>query len=132
MLTLARADSGYFNVILEPVDLATVVEEACEMARPLADARGLFLTVYRGSEQSTTVLGDFPSLRRMLLVLLDNALKYTDAPGRIEVVLNTISDRRRLLWSEIAVSVLLQQICRIFSTDFIVRTRREVRSREQG
>jgi signal transduction histidine kinase len=33
MLTLARADSGYFNGILEPVDLATVLEEACEMAR---------------------------------------------------------------------------------------------------
>lgn len=33
MLTLARADSGSFNGILEPVDLATVVEEACEMAR---------------------------------------------------------------------------------------------------
>jgi len=33
MLTLARADSGSFNGILEPVDLAMVVEEACEMSR---------------------------------------------------------------------------------------------------
>jgi signal transduction histidine kinase len=62
------------------------------------------LTISRGSEQSTTVLGDFPSLRRILWVLLDNALKYTDARGRIEVVLNTISGRL----SEIAVSGLLQ------------------------
>jgi signal transduction histidine kinase len=48
-------------------------------------------------EQSTTVLGDFPSLRRILWVLLDNALKYTDAPGRIEVVLNTISGQTTTL-----------------------------------
>jgi len=53
----------------------------------MADARGLSLTTSCGSGQATTVLGDFPSLRRMLWVLLDKAVKYTDPPGRIEVAL---------------------------------------------
>ena len=89
MLTLPRADSGSFGGVLEPVDLAEVVKEACAMARPVAETRGLLLTV--SYSESTQVLGDFSSLRRMLWVLLDNALKYTDPPGRIEVTLSLIS-----------------------------------------
>jgi heavy metal sensor kinase len=91
MLTLARADSGSFSGTSEPVDLAAVVEQTCEMARPLANARGLSFTVSCSSQPSTTVLGDFRSLCRMLWVLLDNALKYTNPPGRIEVDLSTVS-----------------------------------------
>jgi heavy metal sensor kinase len=96
MLTLARADSNTFDHALEPVDLVAIVEETCELARPIATVRGLSLAVSCAPEQSVTVLGDFPSLRRMVWVLLDNALKYTDAPGFIEVSLNTASRQANL------------------------------------
>lgn len=114
MLTLARADSGSFGGILEPVNLAAVVEEACEMARPLADARGLFLAVACGSEESTTVLGDFPSLRRILWVLLDNALKYTDSRGQIEVVLCTISGKTTLMVRDSGIGIASTDLPYIF------------------
>jgi signal transduction histidine kinase len=104
MLTLARADSGSFNGILEPVDLARLWKKLVRWRAPAGRCARAFFDDLPWFEQSTTVVGDFPSLRRILWVLLDNALKYTDAPGRIEVVLNTISGRL----SEIAVSVLLQ------------------------
>jgi signal transduction histidine kinase len=43
------------------------------------------------------VLGDFQALRRLLWILLDNALKYTKAPGRIEVTLSTEGHQARVL-----------------------------------
>ena len=114
MLTLARADSGSFNGVLESIDLSVVVEQTCEMARPLADARGLFLTVSCSSEQSMTVLGDFSSLRRMLWVLLDNALKYTDSPGRIEVALSTISGQITLVVRDNGIGIASTDLPYIF------------------
>jgi len=114
MLTLARADSGSFNGVLEPIDLSVVVEQTCEMARPLADARGLFLAVSCSSEQSMTVLGDFSSLRRMLWVLLDNALKYTDPPGRIEVALSTISGQITLVVRDNGIGIASTDLPYIF------------------
>jgi heavy metal sensor kinase len=91
MLTLARADADTCHTALEPVNLAAVVEEACELAQPLARERCLDLSVSMGEDRRVRVLGDSPSLRRLLWILLDNALKYTDAPGRVDVTLSAVS-----------------------------------------
>ena len=97
MLTLARADAESSQIALEPVNLAAVVEEACEMARPLANERQLALSVSLGAARSVKVLGDSPSLRRLLWILLDNALKYTEAPGQVDVTLSMVLGEPTLL-----------------------------------
>jgi heavy metal sensor kinase len=88
MLTLARADANCGDAVMEPMVLANAIHEACEMARPIAAERGLDLRVSPGTAQSITVLGDFISLRRLFWILLDNALKYTEAPGFVEISLS--------------------------------------------
>jgi len=87
MLTLARADAERGAKALTSLNLADVVEQACEMARPIADERGLSVSVSVGA-RLVNVLGDFTTLRRLVWILLDNALKYTPAPGRIDVALS--------------------------------------------
>jgi len=89
MLTLARADAERGDKALERLNLAAVVEETCEFARPIAEDRQLDLSVSLGASHLVNVLGDFATLRRLLWILLDNALKYTQAPGRIDVALTS-------------------------------------------
>lgn len=96
LLTLARADAGHEDIVLAPVNLTSVVEEACEMARPLANEKHHTLSLKVVGERRIRVLGDFASLRRLLWILLDNALKYTPPPGSIDVMLTT-SDREALV-----------------------------------
>jgi heavy metal sensor kinase len=91
MLTLARADAERGDKALELLNLAAVVEEACEMARPIAEDRHLDLSVTLGAAHLVNVRGDFATLRRLLWILLDNALKYTQGPGRIDVALSANS-----------------------------------------
>jgi heavy metal sensor kinase len=86
MLTLARADAEPFDKTLEPVELNTVVAETCAMAQRIAEEKGLAIHV---SNTPAWILGDVSSLRRMLWIVLDNALKYTDEQGTIEVALTT-------------------------------------------
>ncbi|HVZ83818.1 MAG TPA: ATP-binding protein [Terracidiphilus sp.] len=87
MLTLARAEAERGDIVLEPLNLSAVVQDACERARPLAAERRLGLSTSVEKDRETTVLGDFSALRRLLLILLDNALKYTPHPGQIDVAL---------------------------------------------
>jgi len=92
MLTLARADAEPFDKPLEPLNLVAVVEETCGLARRLADERHLSMSIVCPPQLTGCVLGDFSSLRRLLWILLDNALKYTDPPGRIVVSLMATSN----------------------------------------
>ena len=87
MLTLARADSERGDKVLEPLNLAAVVEQACDLARPIAVERNLTLTAPACASRPVNILGDFTTLRRLIWILLDNALKYTPSPGRIDVSL---------------------------------------------
>ncbi|MFZ1937884.1 MAG: ATP-binding protein, partial [Terracidiphilus sp.] len=88
MLTLARADAERGEKALVSLDLTAVVREACELARPIAEERRLSLSVSLGAPRNVSVLGDFATLRRLVWILLDNALKYTPARGSIDVALS--------------------------------------------
>jgi heavy metal sensor kinase len=97
MLTLARADADCGDAVMQPMVLAMAIEEACEMARPIAAERGLDLRFSLGTAQSTMVLGDFMSLRRLFWILLDNALKYTQAPGLVEISLTLCANHATVI-----------------------------------
>jgi signal transduction histidine kinase len=81
LLLLARADAGVLRMDRKPVDLARLVEEVFEPGRVLAEARGVRLSL--GPVESLSIEGDGERLGRVLLNLLDNAIKYTPTGGRV-------------------------------------------------
>jgi len=114
MLTLARADAERGDKALESLNLAAVVEEACEMARPIAEDRHLDLSVSMDAAHFVNVRGDFTTLRRLLWILLDNALKYTQAPGRIDVALSANSHRATVEVRDSGVGISATDLPHIF------------------
>ncbi len=85
MLTLARADDGTAHLSFEPIDLIEVLRVVCDKARRVAEAQGHALTVSWNDASRATVWGDYTSLQQLLWILLENAIKYTLAPGAIKV-----------------------------------------------
>ncbi|QMV19652.1 HAMP domain-containing protein [Granulicella sp. 5B5] len=87
MLALARADSLPVYLPRTPLNLSSVIREVCEMAQPLVTQHGLTLLT-RCEDTHAMVLGDPAYLKRMLWILLDNAIKYSRTNGVIEVHLS--------------------------------------------
>lgn len=87
LLLLARLDAaGDSGLHMEPVWVKDVVQRAIRQMRPVAGARTLAATA--GPDVADAwVRGDDDQLYRLLINLLDNAIRHTAEDGRIEVAL---------------------------------------------
>jgi signal transduction histidine kinase len=87
LLFLAKIDAGAFEIELDEVDLAQVVEESVEACRPIAQSRQIELVASIG--QAPPLLGDRARLSQVLDNLFSNALKFTEPGGRVDVTLSS-------------------------------------------
>jgi two-component system phosphate regulon sensor histidine kinase PhoR len=93
MLNISRIESGTVRVNKEPVSFATLVKEAVDVMRPLAEARQIMLV-----EELTPVFyqihADRDLMSQAVLNLISNAIKYTPEGGKVTVRV-TISEQDR-------------------------------------
>ena len=85
MLTLARADSMTASAVLGDVSLSEAAEDCALAFEPVAFEAGKRLE-YRLTE-AVSVLGDGEKLRRLVSILLDNAIKYGVPGGAVSLTL---------------------------------------------
>ncbi len=84
LLDNARIDAGKIQLVLEPLDLGTVVVQAIEDARPLIEARGLQVDV-AAPREPVHLSADRTRLEQVFANLLSNAANYSNPGGRIWV-----------------------------------------------
>jgi two-component system sensor histidine kinase BaeS len=83
---VAVADMGALPCRIEPIDPRPVAERAVERFRERAAARGLSIGL-TGPEAPARIDADEMRLAQLLDNLIENSLRYTDAPGRIALTL---------------------------------------------
>jgi signal transduction histidine kinase len=85
LLTLARADSGKEQWNFAEVSLSKLITNLSTDVEVLCEEKGLSFQL--GQTQDLVVKGDEARLRGLFMNLLDNAIRYTPAPGTISVSL---------------------------------------------
>jgi signal transduction histidine kinase len=83
LLQIAEAESGTVGARPEPVDVEVMVDELAELYRPQAEQQGITLGV--SSAPASRVLGHRQLLAQAVANLIDNALKFTPAGGRVDL-----------------------------------------------
>lgn len=83
LFLLSRADSGHLQPRREPLDLEELLQEATRAVRSVAIQRGIHVVVHDVVEAPMT--GDADLLGRLVLNLLDNAIKYSPAGSTVDV-----------------------------------------------
>jgi len=86
LLDVARISQGKIALQTEPLDLRDVVAHAIETAKPFLDSRRHQLRT-AVPDAPVALRGDFARLSQVIANLLNNAAKYTDEGGTIEVAL---------------------------------------------
>jgi heavy metal sensor kinase len=116
ILTLARAESGQFRLRFAPVNLAELGSTIVEQLEPIAQSRAISLEDDRS--ELAVVEGDAGWLQRLLLNLLDNALKFTTAGGRVTLRVSRHPDGARLDVRDTGIGIAADTVRRVFEPFF--------------
>jgi len=85
LLLLARADSGVLRMDHQPLALAELLAEVAAQMQKMATGQGVSLLLENLAP--VTISGDREQLKRLFINLIDNAIKYTPAGGRVSLSL---------------------------------------------
>jgi len=86
LLDLAQLETGQAVLHRSTASMSAVIAEAAEEVHPLAEARGHMIQFSLPRGEPLTTEMDVEMIRRVIINLLENAIKYTRAPGRITVL----------------------------------------------
>lgn len=94
MFLLARADAGALAISPQDCYLDEIVLEAVKAASVLG--RGKAITIHTGDLAESPILADEQLIRQLVLILLDNSVKFSPAASTIFVTLETSANAYRL------------------------------------
>lgn len=84
LLELSRIESGEVPLARKMVEMGAVLARAVERMEPLADKKGLSLTL-EAAPSLPPILGDAQRLEQAAVNLIHNAIKFTSAGGSVRV-----------------------------------------------
>jgi heavy metal sensor kinase len=127
LLALSREDAAGAKPALDPLDLDQLVRQVADTMRPLLDQKRLRFELK--SQGPLSVRGDENRLRRVVINLLDNAIKYTPEGGGIIVETRRDNGHADILIRDSGIGIPAEHQSRVFERFYRVD---RARSRAEG
>ena len=142
LLSLARMDLESLSLIREPIDLSLPLTDALTQASALAAASGVELICepsgpVAGGEMGG-VMADRQRLRQLILLLLDNAIRYSHEGGCVKLVVDQTqagpsgAAHWRIVVSDGGIGIPAQELPLVFERHFRGQHARDHRSSGSG
>lgn len=128
LLMVARSDNNALKVKMQKIDLGKLLEQNIRMMTPLAEKKEISLVGENFRKMILT--GDEQKIKQLILILVDNAIKYTPNGGKV-IVRHEKSEPNRAIFSvqDSGIGIAPEDQEKIFERFYRVD---KVRSREMG
>ena len=128
LLMVARSDNNALKVKMQKIDLGKILQQNIRMMTPLAEKKEI--TLVGENFRKVILIGDEQKIKQLILILVDNAIKYTPNGGKIIVRLEG-SDEKHAIFSvqDSGIGIAPEDQEKIFDRFYRVD---KVRSREMG
>ena len=128
LLQTAQVERGLVHLERERTDIAALVRQSLEAARPAVEAAGL--TLASRVPNRLVAMVDPQRFAQVIDNLVSNAVKYTPSGGRVEVDLSVTHDRVELVVIDTGIGISVRDRNHVFSRFF--RTRHAAQRSIQG
>jgi two-component system, OmpR family, phosphate regulon sensor histidine kinase PhoR len=129
LIDISRIESGEMRMSFRYFPLDELITSHVDGMHPMAEARGIALTVDPTALAPRQVMGDKDRLGQALTNLIDNAIKYTAAGGSVSVAVRDDNERAWIDVVDSGVGIPSEHLPRIFERFYRVD---KERSREAG
>jgi hypothetical protein len=113
ILELSQLESGRFRMHREPFNLVDVADEAAGVLHAMAQEKGLEIDV-QAPDREVVIEADRSLVRRVLLNLGQNAIKFTERGGRITFRVTSEARTARIEVEDTGIGIQRQELVRIF------------------
>ncbi len=113
LLDVSRVLAGKMSLTLEAIDLTALVRESAQSFEDMARQRGLKLVLEIPAER-VGIMGDSVRMRQVIANLLTNAVKFTEAPGLVEVTLRVEANHALLTIRDTGIGIARDMLDRVF------------------
>ena len=130
LFLLSKGDLGEERLEREPVELASLMKDTVLQLERSAKDKKVSLALVRDDE--STVIGDIHRLRELFLNLIENAIRYTEAGGK--VVLSVFRDRKEavIIVSDTGIGISEEDLPRIFDRFYRAENARAAHPKGSG
>lgn len=127
-LTLSRLENQEQNIGYEQVNIYNVISNVLSMLDTSAEAKNISIT-FNAQTPEMTIEGDEDRIHQLMLNLIDNAIKYTPANGKVTVTLRDEGDNVLISVKDTGIGIAKEHIPRLFERFYRVD---KGRSRNMG
>jgi len=127
LLLLARSDSGQQLVIKKPFFISKALAEVASAFKLIAEKNDMELTA--NITPDIEYCGDESRIKQLAVILLDNAIKYSNPGGKIKLELSNYDSKIEIIVSDNGIGIKKEDLQHIFKRFYRVD---KARSREGG
>jgi len=112
ILDMTEAKAGTTKMELADIDFADIIADACELFEPVAEEKEI--TLHFSTQKACRVRGNVQSLQRLVANLIDNAIKYTEPGGTVDVTLFQTNQEINALFKDNGTGIAADDLPYIF------------------
>jgi two-component system, OmpR family, sensor kinase len=123
LLVLARFDNNQMTLEIRRINLGSLINRTIDDMKVLAEQKDIEISL--SSQENLILDGDENQLRRLLVNLLDNAIKYTSRKGKVTVTSHKDGTQARVVVSDTGIGIPADELPYIFDRFYqVARSRR--------
>ncbi len=116
LLDVAEVEADTLPMIKHNINISQLVQEACELFEIISESKGIKLTF--SIKNNCFIDGNIHNLQRMIANILDNAIKYTQERGFVDVALTCTEQQVNIVIKDTGIGIPEEDLSRVFDRFF--------------